>query len=576
MASFLGEIKRRKVFQVAVVYIVVAWAIIQVIDVVVEPLRLPDWFDTVAIVLLIAGFPIALVLAWALDLTPRGIVRTPASELEEQTQADAEKPDDSAETLEILPNSVAVLPFENLSVEKQDAFFAVGIHEAILNELAKIKNLAVMARTSVLRYADGQTPISQIVEDLKVQTVMEGSVQYADDQVRITAQLIDGATGAHLWSEVYDRQFSDIFSIQSDIATRIASALKDGLTPRERETLSRVPTESAQAYGFYLRALATSLSGGLEVTPEESATLLANLDEALALDPDFALAYALKAREYAYSMARSVRRDDELTIALRDQLAQENAGRALALDPNSGLAYAALAVAHRFGRRDGEAETAFERALTLYPSDPRVLRDIAFFNIFRGRYDHALEFVYRLVDVDPVLGNYLMMQTLWFLGELDEAQAAVDKVLAILPNNWAAHIFAGLLAVLKGDPAAAAKSFQLSETFGLAELGAGMLAWVGLGYELIGRIDDARRVFETIESLAQEYIVSDAIWVMAYLAIDDKDNALRSLRRAADHCGPGEDIFEALVAFNMLRVPTLEEPDFVKARRALGVVAKAH
>ena len=161
MASFLGEIKRRKVFQVAVVYIVVAWGIMQVIDVVIEPLSLPGWFDTVVIVLLIVGFPMALVLAWALELTPQGIVRTSASV--GPKEIDAEDSADSAEPLELLPNSVAVLPFENLSLEKKDAFFAVGIHEAILNELAKIKDLVVMARTSVLRYADGQAPISEIV-----------------------------------------------------------------------------------------------------------------------------------------------------------------------------------------------------------------------------------------------------------------------------------------------------------------------------------------------------------------------------------------------------------------------------
>ncbi len=575
MASILGEIRRRKVFHVAVVYILVAWVSIQVIDVVAEPLSLPDWLDTVVIVLLLVGFPVALVLAWALDLTPQGVVRTPSAAKQDEPPETSELSAANKERVDVLPNSVAVLSFENLSLEPKDAFFAVGIHEAILNELVKVKDISVMARTSVLRYADGQTPIAQIAAELNVQAVMEGSVQYADDRVRITAQLIDASTGAHLWSESYDRQFSDIFSIQSDIATRIASALKDELTPRERETLAQVPTQSAEAYAFYLRALATSLSGGLEVTPEESATLLANLDEALALDPDFALAYAMKAREYAYSMARSIRRSDELNISLRDELARENAERALALDPSSGLAHAALAVAHRFARRDDEAEPAFDRALALCPSDTRVLRDVAFFNIFRGRYERGLEFAHRLVHVEPVLGNYLIAQGGWVLDELDESRAAIEKVLAILPSFGVAHMVAGTLAVMKGDQTAAMKSLQLAETFGLAKLGSGMLSWVALGYRLIGCEDDARRLYETIESLAEEFIVSDAIWVLAYLAIDDKGKALRSLRRAGDHGGPGEDIFEAMVAFNMLRAPTLEEPEFVKARKRLGVVAGA-
>ena len=281
-----------------------------------------------------------------------------------------------------------------------------ALHEAILNELVKVRDLHVMARTSVLRYSDGQTPISRIAADLNVQTVMEGSVQYADDRVRITAQLVDADSSAHLWSEIYDREFRDIFAIQTDIATRIASVLRAELTPRERETLAEKPTQSSEAYAFYLRAIAVgALAGGLETTPEQSAAIHQSLDQALTLDPNFALAYALKARDYAYSMARLVRCSDELTVTVRDELARENAERALALDADSGLAHAGLAVAHRFARRDKEARLAFKRALELNPSDPRVLRDVAFFDLFRGRYDTAFEVARKLSRSNPGLGT---------------------------------------------------------------------------------------------------------------------------------------------------------------------------
>lgn len=294
----------------------------------------------------------------------------------------------------------------------------------------------------------------------------------------------------------------------------------------------------------------------------ESANLLANVNQALARDPDFSLAYAGPS-------------PDELTIAIRDQLAQENARRALTLDPSSGLAYAALGVAHRFARRDPEAEGALERALEFHPSDPRVLRDVAFFHIYRGRYERALDFARRIVGIDPGLGNFLISNALWCLRDLEEAQAALDKVLALRPNFNIAHMFAGHIAALRGDQAAALKSYQLAETFGIAELGPGMLSQIALGYQLAGHAENARRVFQQFKGSADECIVSEATWVLAYLAVEDTDNALLSLRGAVDRGGAGEDIFEAFVAFNVFDLQVLEKPEFAKARKKLGVAANA-
>ena len=251
--SFLGEIKRRKVFQVAAVYTVVAWLLIQIIDVVNDPLNLPAWFDTVMIVLLAVGLPIAVVLAWAFDLTPTGVVRTPAIDAVTETGVSLGTPQQPAPSIErpapspeqpapspertapspraesirprpkILRNSVAVLPLENLSPNPDDAYFAAGIHEEILNCLTKIKDLSVIARTSVKKYRDTDKSIAEIAAELGVGTVMEGSVRYAGERVRVTAQLIDAATQDHLWSEVYERDLADVFAIQADVAAKIAT-----------------------------------------------------------------------------------------------------------------------------------------------------------------------------------------------------------------------------------------------------------------------------------------------------------------------------------------------------------------
>ncbi len=238
--SFVSELKRRKVFQVAAVYLVVAWLIMQVGDVVTEPLRLPEWFATVAILLVAIGFPIALITSWAFDLTPEGVMKDTGTNVAVQSSGrrieyvfigllvvavgtllyrEFTPPEQPGEVVteesqrEVLPNSVAVLPFENLTVDSEYAFFAPGVHDTILKELAKIRDMNVIARTSVLQYADGLTSIEQIAEDLRVQTVMEGSVQYAEGRVLVTAQLIDPSTNTHLWSESYDRELIGIFQI---------------------------------------------------------------------------------------------------------------------------------------------------------------------------------------------------------------------------------------------------------------------------------------------------------------------------------------------------------------------------
>ncbi|MDH3673562.1 MAG: adenylyl cyclase, partial [Gammaproteobacteria bacterium] len=269
--SFLGEIKHRKIFQVAAVYVVVAWLIVQIIVAVEAPLHLPDWVDTLVIVLLAVGFPITLIVSWGFNLTPEGIVREgaeardsgPGMKIEyvllgvvvialiwlvyrvefDRPQQVTQVPAMSEQVIEeaggesptdVLPNSIAVLPFENLSPDPDNAYFAAGIHESTLNQLGKIRDLAVIARTSVMQYKQDPLPIPEIAKALNVETVMEGSVRYADGRVLITAQLIDGRTGRHLWSDEFNRELADLFAVQAEVAQRIATALQVQLLPEEQ------------------------------------------------------------------------------------------------------------------------------------------------------------------------------------------------------------------------------------------------------------------------------------------------------------------------------------------------------
>jgi TolB-like protein len=387
--SVLGELKRRKMFQVAVVYLVVAWLIMQIVDVIHTPLRLPEWFPTVVIVFLAIGFPIAMIISWAFNVTPGGLVRDAGGEesakgsgrtiefvliglvavavlwLIYRTEFDeppTEQPVAQEVAPDILPNSVAVLPFANLSPDPDNAFFAAGIHDTILNELAKIKDMTVISRTAMLRYADGTTPIPQIAEELRVETVMEGSVQYANGRVLVTAQLIDPTTNAHLWSENYDREFADIFAIQADIATQIAVAMRTQLSADERLSIAKQMTSSPEAYALYLRAMELA---DWDFSPGDStAEFHGLLDDAIELDPAFARAHAAKANAYSFQRGSQA-------------LAKESAETALSLDPNLGSAYSALAKVHARAMHNAEALDAFDTALRLSPNDIDILDDFS-------------------------------------------------------------------------------------------------------------------------------------------------------------------------------------------------------
>jgi adenylate cyclase len=261
--SFLAEIRRRKVFQVAAVYAVTAWLLVQIIVAVEAPLNLPEWTDSLVIVLLGIGFPIALVFSWAFNLTSDGLMRDRGGRPAQARGRTIEYvliglvvvalgwlifrlEFDAAGTGESdkLPNSIAVLLCDNLSPDPDNAFFAASLHEEILNQLVRLGALNVIARTSVMQYADAARPIPEIADELRVESIMECSVSYGDDRVAITTQLVDGDTGVHLWSERYNRELRDVFAIQADIAMNVANALRAELSLDEQATIEGRATES--------------------------------------------------------------------------------------------------------------------------------------------------------------------------------------------------------------------------------------------------------------------------------------------------------------------------------------------
>src|SRR6476659_7279188 len=277
-ATFLTELKRRKVYRVAVAYAIVAWLLIQAASILFPTFEAPPWVMKVFVSAVILGFPVALILAWAFELTPEGIPprvsETPKAGskwtaiivaaavlaaallafqfVRTRQPATAELPKQSAPTA-TTDKSVAVLPFENLSSDKENAFFAQGIQDEIITTLSRISGLRVISRTSTAHYKSAPENLPEIARQLRVSNVLEGSVQKVGDRVHINVQLIQVDTDAHLWAQSYDRQLTDIFGVEGEVAMSIAESLRATLSPQEKARVETKPTSNADAYVLYLR-----------------------------------------------------------------------------------------------------------------------------------------------------------------------------------------------------------------------------------------------------------------------------------------------------------------------------------
>ena len=354
---WLAELRRRRVFRVVAVYAVVAWLLVQVAETTFEPMGLPAWTVKLVISLAILGLPLACVLAWAFDITPRGVERTadlsqpdpvatptPAAVTK---QPDAEPPSES----------VAILPFTDMSPEQDQEYFCDGIAEEIINALCCVRGLRIASRTSSFRFKGRSADVRRIGRQLGVRAVLEGSVRKAGDRVRITAQLIGCPDGYHLWSQTYDRELEDVFAVQTDIAQRLVDALRITLTPRETKLIERGGTRNAQAYDLFLRG--QQVLRGYNVGADAQRWFR----QALRHDPDFAQAHAGLASALA---AKGFWR----TAISADEIAEAFAAsqRALELEPWMPEAFVAKAcLASMTGMRE-EADRSFGEAIRLNPA----------------------------------------------------------------------------------------------------------------------------------------------------------------------------------------------------------------
>ncbi len=479
MQTLLHELKRRRVFRVAGIYGIVAWVLVEVSDVVFPALQLPDWTITFVIALVMLGFPVTMIFAWIFDIGPEGIERT-------EPLAERAKGIPSGERIgyivllvaamgalgyllfpgltgvdeDRLRDSIAVLPFADLSADQSGEYFSDGMSEELLNLLVKVPNLRVAARTSSFAYKGQQIDVRDVARELGVDTVLEGSVRRSENRVRITAQLIDAETGYHLWSDTYDRELKDIFAVQDEISAEIVKALKVTLggTEAEPATVARVvpPTSNVEAYQLYLQARYQWKRRGVE-SLRRSIELF---EQALVLDPEFARAYAGLAAAYVVLPGYS----QELPGEYSEQAA--NAARqALARDPNLAEAHAVLAQLDSDNGNWVDAEAAFFFATAMDPDDPTTLHWHSLLLRDTGRLEEALAVAKRAFDLDPaspVIHNNLsqIYMTLGYdeqavkyrrsaieLGFTDNAGNVVEMLAAIRRDD-----FQGALEINKENP----------------------------------------------------------------------------------------------------------------------------
>jgi len=455
--GFFQELKRRNVFRVAAVYGVVGWLLVEVASVIFPTFNAPEWVMQVFTSLMILGFPVALVFAWAFEITPEGIkLEKDVDRSRSITHVTGRKLDftviailaaiivwfaadkfflsgDQLQTTadhSLDRRSIAVLPFTNRSSEQENAqFFADGIHDDLLTLLANLGSMKVISRTSVMEYRDTTKNMKTIGEELGVATILEGGVQRAGNQVRINVQLIDARTDVHIWAKTYDRTLTaeTIFAIQSEMAAAIAEQLEAALSPADREILDKRPTQNLEAYNAYLMAgQFYARSGYSDLFQAES-----YYRKAIALDPDYAAAYTGLVRTY-----NQLSDTGAITLAELKEKAGPIADRAIVLDDQSGGAWSALA-SLRFFANGEDVEEMFHKALALSPNNSTILKDYAEYLRKTERYAEAISYIEKGLVIDPLATDHLfeLARAHYYLGRFDEALAAFAKIRMLSPAN---------------------------------------------------------------------------------------------------------------------------------------------
>jgi TolB-like protein/tetratricopeptide (TPR) repeat protein len=550
--NFFSELKRRNVYKVAVAYMIAGWALSQGIAQVFPVFDVPNWVIRSIVVLIIIGLPVALVLAWMFEITPEGIKRTDAADAVGQHSRghtwiyivvvaaafsiglfflgrysagnkESGRPPATAGSLPISEKSIAVLPFDNLSRDPDNAYFCEGVQDEILTRLAKVADLKVISRTSTQHFKSAPENLSEIAKKLGVMHVLEGSVQKASDQVRVNVQLVNALTGAHLWADTYDRKLTDIFAVESEIAKMITDTLQAKLTGSEQHAIAARPTENTEAHQLYLK-------GRFFWNKRTGSDLKKSIDyfqQAIAVDPNYALAYAGIADAYVLLPGYTAGIPRECYPK-----AKEAAKKALKLDDTLAEAHTTLAMAIWLYDFDfPQAIREFQRAIELNPNYAIAHQQYGNTTLTAlGRFDDAIAEGKRAVELDPLsliinadLGtNYL------YARRYDEAIAQLRKTLEMDPGFYYAHSNLGQALEAKGALEAAIEEYQKSRSLNDDPF---VLALLGHAYAS-GNKTEALKILEQLKELSKQRYVSAYSFALVYLGLGDREQALNWLEQS--------------------------------------------
>jgi TolB-like protein/Flp pilus assembly protein TadD len=549
--NFLSELKRRNVYKVAVAYGVVAWLLIQAASILFPTFEAPNWVMKALIVFIGLGFVICVMISWAFEATPEGLKRTEdvppevAAKLPSWSRRKfatfvavvaliaicllayqfvrPNKSADQGSAIAGIPQkSIAVLPFDSLSEDKSNAYFAEGVQDEILTRLAKVADLKVISRTSTQRFKSAPSDLREIAKQLGVMNVLEGSVQKANDQVRVNVQLINAMTDAHLWADIYDRRLTDIFSVESDIAKTIADTLQAKLTGSEKKAISKTPTANSEAYQLYLQ-------GRFFWNKRTAGDLRKSIDyfnQAIAKDPGYALAYAASAQAWLLLPAYNGGAPSDCFPQ-----AESAAKKALTLDDSSAEAHAALGDIKSLRFDFPGATTEFEHAIQLNPNDATAHHWFGNQLLANtGQHQRELVEMKRALELDPlslVINTNIGMAFL-NQGHIDEAIAQLRKTVEMDGSFYYARENLGLLLEVKKQIPEAI--VELQKAIALTDDPI-PLSYLGNLYGVIGRKDEARKILDQFRDMrAQHYTPAYCLAVVS-LGLGDRNGAVKWLEQ---------------------------------------------
>jgi len=579
-SAFLAELRQRRVFRVAAVYAAVAFIVFQIIDATFDYLPIPGWVGTTLIVVLLLGFPVAVALAWAFDLTAEGLVR--AKPEREPTAAKApHHPLVSNKTLAVIAvlaivfgiwswlrepspggapiSSIAVLPLDNLGGDPAEDYFVEGMHDAIITELSRISALKVISRNSAMYYKDKDILTPEIAQQLNVDALVEGSVLKAGNRVRIIAQLIHGASDEHLWSNDYEGDLTDILSLQKTVARAIAREIGLALTPVEEAYLASAPQVNPEAYNLYLKGWHFRTLESRESMPKA----VEYLEQAVALDPTFARAWAALGHGYLLMGIWGIWSDDYALDRMKPAL-----DKALELDPNLPDAHAGLGLYQELAQYDiAVAETSFRRALELDPDNVYARFEYGMFLSRTGRPDEALAEFRRARELDPI-----NPRPLWGIGQVysrtrqyDKALEYTQAVLELAPGHW----YGGTINSKKRE--ILMQQGRYAEVAAEAEKAGDLFQqlraeWALGNWEKVYAVRDSLRSTGELQQREQE----DPNWAARFYGIiGEQEKALSLLERAY------QDIFTLEQALYLVYYPEFDslrdEPRFKALMQKLGL-----